>query len=191
MAGDDGCSDAALQLYAVQRGVAAQGCEIVHINRPEGVRVKDDYIGRRAGGQAGVRGESVAEHARRPDGQPFNHSRQTDMAGVNRVEQRPQRGFQDADAECGVLVSAFLAGRVVGRMVGGDAVNDAVGQPDDAGGYILRRPQRWIYFRGGVVGQGAGRRPALAAQGPILGKHQMMGADFGGKRLAAVFGGAH
>ena len=108
-----------------------------------------------------------------------------------RVEQRPQCRFQHTDAESGVLISAFLAGEVVRRMVGSHAVNDAVGQADDAGGHIVRRPQGRIDFCRRVVGRRPDGRPALAAQRPILSKHQMVRADFGGHRQPPLFGGAH
>ena len=53
--------------------------------------------------------------------------------------------------------SHSLSWMACGRVVGRDAVDRAVAQALDAGGDVVRRAQRRVHLRVGVVGEAAGR----------------------------------
>ena len=154
------------------------GIEVVGGN-PLGGRVDQGEVG--AAARLDAHGLEPHDDAR-VDGHELDHAAPADRAGVHQVgEHRAQAGLDAGHAEGRQLELAGLLVVGVGGVIGGDAVDGAVGDAlDELGGVLCGAKRRVHLERGGVV-----------VADVVLGQEQVVRGDLAGDAHAGGLGAAH
>jgi len=148
-AAEHGRQHAPFELPARERRVAALRMERLGIHRPLELGVEEHEIRLRARLHGHLR---QAEHAPRRLGPQLERARQAQVAGLHQVRERErERGLEADDAERRVGERPRLLVGRVRRVVGGEAVDGAVGDRGDARRAVAFGAERRVHLGVRVV----------------------------------------
>src|SRR5713101_864601 len=142
-AGDDGGYWAAFEGAAVEGGIAGLAGGFRGAEGPRAIERKNCEVG----GLAGSDGALEAEDARGADGEELNDTQERDAASVHELfEGERQRGLEAGNAERrAVELDVFQRG-FMGRVIGGNGLDRAVGKTGDERFAVFARGERRIHF---------------------------------------------
>ena len=124
-AGDYGGCGAAFEGAAIEGRVAGLAGGVLDVVGPGAVQRKNSEVG----GSACYELAFFAQDSRWAGGEQFDHAHEAEFPGVDQLfERKGDGGFEAEDAEGGFVELDVLEGGLVGRVIGGNGVDGAVGE---------------------------------------------------------------